>query len=490
LVERANVELDSVGPDLAKLSIGDPRQPIVLRSNALGISEQQLYHLSERRTPAVTDVGENGKGRREYEVVRERHREPQMDSLVRLHRAFGRINAAMIRAGSQSELFESIALLAAETRLFSALSVSLQAGNTGCANKAMCYCRQGTPACFSAELSRHIAEIAKLGDHGRDAMVFNDLRREATDHPWLQEVSAAGHAAMASLPIKNCGKTLGRLFVLSSEPYFFNHECMARLKQLAADMAYLLTRLDDRPAACTNQDEAGAARMLVRRLIDHLQVVREDERQLIARELHDELGQSLSALKLDILGLERSMGIDEAKCAARLVHMKTLIADAFEETHRIVAAKRPLILEERGLAPAIEWLAGEFSKQTGISCEATIDPTVSKCAEALATAAFRSVQECLTNISRHAAGKKVKITVLHTGHALNLCIVDDGLGLSADAEQRGRCGLLGLRQRAKSLGGHLVIESRPNRGTTIKISLPVVPPAGTTAGTTSTSMEL
>jgi signal transduction histidine kinase len=434
-------------------------------------------------------VGATVKGRRVYEADSQRHHEPQMNSLVRLHRVFGRINAAMIRAASPTELFESIAHVAAESRLFSALSVSLQAENTGSANKTMCYCGQGTPACSSAELSRHIAEIGQSGEHGRNVVVFNDLRREAADHPWLQELSTAGHAAMASLPITSGDRTLGRLLVLSREPYFLNHECMALLKQLAADMAYLLKRRHDLGPACTDQDEAGASRMLVRGLVDQLQVVREDERQLIARELHDELGQSLSALKLDILGLEHSMGTDEAKCAARLAHMKTLISDALAETHRIVAAKRPLILEERGLAQAIEWLAGEFRKRTGVSCEATIDPTVSECAEAVSTAAFRSVQECLTNISRHAAAKTVLISVRHTGRALSICVVDDGLGLAADTEARGRCGLLGLRQRAKALGGQLDIASSPNRGTTIKIILPVVPPAQTTAGATSMEMQ-
>ncbi len=455
----------------------------------MGVSEQQLIHLSERQAPALTLVGTTSKGRRVYEADSQRHHEPQMASLVRLHRVFGRINAAMIRAGSHAELFESIARLAAESRLFSAMSVSLQAGNTGCANKAMCYCGQVGPGCFSAEVSRHIAEIVEAGGHGLDVVVFNDLRRETADHPWLQEVLAAGHAAMASLPVASGDKSLGRLLVLSREPYFLNHECMALLKQLAADMAYLLTRPDGRTTACADQDQAGAARMLVRGLVDQLQVVREDERRLIARELHDGLGQSLSALKLDILALERSIGTDTAKCAVRLGHMKTLIADTLDESHRIVAAKRPLILEERPLAEAIEWLADEFSERTGISCEATVDPTVDECAEAVATTVFRSVQECLTNITRHAAAKKVLITVRHTGRALGLCIVDDGLGLAADSEERGRCGLLGLRQRAKALGGQLDIESRPNQGTTIKMILPVVPPAQTTAGVTSIDVQ-
>jgi signal transduction histidine kinase len=427
--------------------------------------------------------------------------EPYLNRTVRLHHAIGRINAVMIRASNRAALFDSISLVAGESGLFSAMSVSMDGRAADGSKHGMCYCGNDTPGCFTAEFSCRLEEAARAGESGRDAVVFNDLHRDCAGLPWLEEVSAAGHGALASLPISARDQAIGRLLVLSRERNFFDHECMALLRQLAADVSFLVCRFDGVAPASADADGTAGAQDDLRALLEHLQTAREDERRLISRELHDELGQTLSALKMDVIGLEHGLEPGDEKCAARLAHMKTLIADALSETHRIVGAKRPRILEERGLASAIEWLGGEFSARTGIPCHASIELPQDQYSEIVATTAFRCVQESLTNITRHAAASKVVLTVRQVGSALKLCIVDDGLGLSRDFEGRGRFGLLGLRQRAQALGGHMDIESRPRQGTTIKISLPAIPaaPAATArpltrwsnaAAANSTSMEL
>jgi signal transduction histidine kinase len=401
--------------------------------------------------------------------------EPHLNRTVRLHHVIGRINTAMIRAGSRAALFESISRIAGESGLFSAMSVTLDATDPDSRDKGMCCCGSGTPGCFSAEFACRIGDMLDADRGSRGIVVFNDLAAESADRPWLQEAVAAGHGALASLPIK-CGEAaIGRLQVCSRECHAFDDDFLETLHQLSEDIAFLLCRFDGAGAVVPSSEEGNGARRELQALLDHLQTTREDERQLISRELHDELGQSLSGLKLDIIALERSLGPADAKCAARLAHMKALIADALDETHRIVGARRPRVLEERGLACALEWLGSEFGERTGVRCHTTIDLPDSEYAEAVATTAFRCVQESLTNITRHAAASKVVITARQVGAAIKLCIVDDGLGLSGDFAERGRFGLLGLRQRAQALGGQMDVESGPRRGTTIKISLPALP---------------
>jgi signal transduction histidine kinase len=431
------------------------------------------------RDVSATNIGKTSEEQGAYDMSEQRRPEPYVNRTVRLHHVIGRINAMMIRASSRTALFESISLVAGESGVFSAMSVSLHAHETEGASHGMCYCGKDTPGCFTTDFSCRLAETSQAGKHGRDAVVFNDLSSDSADHPWLQEVSAAGHGALASLPISTHERAIGRLVVLSREQNFFDHECLALLRQLAADIAFLVCRFDGAAAVSPDTNSTASAQHELRALLEHLQTAREDERRLISRELHDELGQTLSALKMDVLGIEHSLEPSDAKCAARLAHMKSLITDALAETHRIVGAKRPRILEERGLAAALEWLSGEFSERTGIPCCATIELPEGQYTEIVATTAFRCIQESLTNVTRHAAASKVVITVRQVGSALKLCIVDDGLGLTGDSEGRGRFGLLGLRQRAQALGGQMDIESRPKQGTTIKISLPAMPTAST-----------
>jgi signal transduction histidine kinase len=395
---------------------------------------------------------------------------------VRLYHVIARINGAMIRAENAAALLDSVSRIAGQSGLFSAMSIALHAGKEQPAQRGACHCDGVTPGCFSAEFSRRLDGVA-AAKGVQASVVFNNLAADSARHTWLAEVLAAGHSALASLPLQGGDGIVGTLLVLSREADFFDPQCLALLQQLAEDVAYLLCRLGGGAMPPPRDEPIHGARRELHELIEHLQTAREEERQLISRELHDELGQTLSALKVDVASLEKRLAAGDAEVAIRLARMKTLIAGALDETHRIVGARRPRVLEEQGLECALAWLGHEFTERTGVPCESHIDLPDQPYAEAVATTAFRCVQESLTNISRHAAASRVVITVRQAAGALKLCIVDDGRGIDADFAAHGRFGLLGLQQRAHALGGEMQIESRPRRGTTIRISLPAVPAA-------------
>jgi PAS domain S-box-containing protein len=211
------------------------------------------------------------------------------------------------------------------------------------------------------------------------------------------------------------------------------------------------------------------------RLSGALQSVREQERARISRELHDDLGQQLTALKLDLSWLLRRLKEGREPAPENLDSMRDLLDGAIVAVRRLSAELRPLILDDRDLAEAIAWQAGEVARRSGIEIRLELQAAAPD--DAVATALFRIVQESLTNVVRHAAATQVEIG-LRTAHgALHLCIQDNGRGIDAAAHGSG-IGLLSMRERATALGGNFAISRRPGSGTRIDVSIPYQPLAG------------
>ncbi|HKN11504.1 MAG TPA: PAS domain-containing sensor histidine kinase, partial [Pseudomonadota bacterium] len=206
---------------------------------------------------------------------------------------------------------------------------------------------------------------------------------------------------------------------------------------------------------------------------------REQEKSRIARELHDELAQSLTALQMDVAWLkERGAGIHPA-ATARLFKMEGLLEQTVASTRRIASDLRPLMLDDLGLVPAVEWLAETFTQRSGVPCELAVNRHELELPDAHATAVFRIVQESLANVAKHAAASRVEVTIEHTGSELALRIRDDGSGFSSKNPRKPNSyGLVGLRERASLLGGQASIISAPGQGTQIEVRLPVAPPTG------------
>ncbi|MDX5364750.1 MAG: histidine kinase [Pseudazoarcus pumilus] len=200
----------------------------------------------------------------------------------------------------------------------------------------------------------------------------------------------------------------------------------------------------------------------------------EEERAHIAREIHDELGQYLTTLRMDAAMLELGLAEVQPRAAQRLASMKALIDDAIGSVRRVACTLRPTALD-LGLESGIEWLVVDFRERTHLTCSLEIsDAVLPATDDARATLVFRILQEALTNIARHAEARSVAVRLGHTEGRLQLTVHDDGRGFRQDTVRDPKSfGLLGMHERAIAFGGSLRIDSAPGHGTTVQLDVPL-----------------
>jgi signal transduction histidine kinase len=222
----------------------------------------------------------------------------------------------------------------------------------------------------------------------------------------------------------------------------------------------------------------GQARL--RALASRLQVAHETEAARIARELHDEIGQMLTSLKIDLLRLQSHCPASEPNmpCATALQEaigtMNQQIDTAVDFVRRISADLRPGVLDKLGLTAALEWLARKIEARTDLVIEVEADNVDAACDEFLSVTLFRITQEALTNVVRHARADMVRISLVTTEQEAVLTICDDGQGIAMDAaEGSGSLGIIGMRERAMLVNGRLSINGAPGQGTTVTVTVPL-----------------
>ena len=205
---------------------------------------------------------------------------------------------------------------------------------------------------------------------------------------------------------------------------------------------------------------------------------REEEKAHLARELHDELGQLLTALKMDLGWLRERL--PDAELAQRAAEMGALLDRTVSATRRIMADLRPMMLDDLGLADAAAWLVDDFAKRSGIACRIELAEDLEEVSKAVATAVYRAIQESLTNIARHAGAKNAWVNVGMDEGALQVEVEDDGRGIApADLAKARSLGLRGMRERISFLGGSLEIGRAPRGGTRVLVRVPKLPMKGT-----------
>jgi PAS domain S-box-containing protein len=215
------------------------------------------------------------------------------------------------------------------------------------------------------------------------------------------------------------------------------------------------------------------SRERLRELTFHLQTVREEERTHIAREIHDELGQALTALKMDLHWLDNRLAGKEKLLSDKAKSMSDLVEATVQSVKRISSELRPSLLDDFGLSAAMEWQTEDFENRTGIQCEMVSDPEDIVLDKNCSIAVFRIFQETLTNIVRHSKARKVRINLKKTANMVVLEVHDDGIGITEDRMRDPKSfGLVGMRERAYVLGGHFSVSGNPGNGTTVKVSIP------------------
>jgi PAS domain S-box-containing protein len=200
--------------------------------------------------------------------------------------------------------------------------------------------------------------------------------------------------------------------------------------------------------------------------------VREAERTRIARELHDELAQWLTALRMDVSWLSSRLQTGQEQLAQRANRMKQLVDTTVAAVRRIAADLRPVMLDDLGLIPSIEHLVLDFSDRSNIAVTLDLRAGEVDFHDPLATAVYRMVQEALTNVARHADATEIRVSIKLDGDSLRVHVSDNGKGLPRQSGERKSYGILGIRERAQTLGGRADIYSPPEGGTTVEIVLP------------------
>jgi PAS domain S-box-containing protein len=216
----------------------------------------------------------------------------------------------------------------------------------------------------------------------------------------------------------------------------------------------------------------------LRSLAGHLESAREAERTRIAREIHDELGQLLTGFKIDLAWLDKRLAAQPETPRAAMLDkvraMTALLGDMVQCVRRISAELRPGVLDDLGLAAAVEWQTKDFQKRTSIKAHVQAELTERPVPREVATALFRVLQESLTNVARHAEARSVRVKLLEADGQIVLQVSDDGRGISeSELGKTGAFGLMGMRERILPLRGQCEIRGTPGRGTTVRITVPL-----------------
>jgi len=319
---------------------------------------------------------------------------------------------------------------------------------------------------------------------------FTDPRHERT----FSDMQAHGHYIV---PLKSGKELVGVLFMYTDvHPAWYRHsqEVLLSIGGLVAG-AILRTQVEQELAAYHNHlervikerarqvmmgqieleaeiEEHKKTQEQLRRLSHSIQEVREEEKARISREVHDELGQSLTALKMDLLHLGKKF--TDGETAATVRSMVALVDTTIASVQRIAMELRPPILDAFGLAEAIAWQAGEYQKRFGLAIDTRGLTDVAVVIPALKTALFRIFQESVTNVVRHAGASEVRLTLGMQDGRVRMTIEDDGCGIAAEKVSDSQSlGLIGMRERLNPFKGEISIASAPGQGTSVTVTVPL-----------------
>lgn len=238
----------------------------------------------------------------------------------------------------------------------------------------------------------------------------------------------------------------------------------------------IVTTCEDISEQKASEAELRQSRERLRNLTSRLLAAREEERTRISRQVHDELGQTLTALKLDIAWLASKIADREPALGRQASSVSALIDQTIAAVQDISADLRPVVLDEFGVAAAIEWQLGHYAERTGLQCHFEADRGLTVGDRELATTLFRVFQELLTNVVRHARARRVEASLGRRDGWIELRVADDGVGISEEAIRDARSlGLIGIRERVQRLDGELTLQGAPNAGTVALVRFPETP---------------
>jgi PAS domain S-box-containing protein len=313
-----------------------------------------------------------------------------------------------------------------------------------------------------------------------DRVVYsNDIETDPNLQPWREEVLKRGYRSCAAFPLKADGKPMGVFLMYADQPGFFDVDELRLLTTLAENISFAIDSRQSERQRALAEHALRESQQQLRALASRLESLREDERTRISREVHDDLGQKLTGLKMDLQWLEsRLKQIRDKRLRTgfedRIVSASKIADETMAAVQRIAAELRPAMLDSLGLIPVLRSEASQFESRTGVRVKLNLPADGLKVNRAISTAAYRIFQEILTNVARHAQATEVQVTLQLLEGRLHLVVADNGKGLSPDELRNPKSlGLLGMKERAAMLKGDVQVEGAPGRGTTVRLEIPI-----------------
>jgi len=300
---------------------------------------------------------------------------------------------------------------------------------------------------------------------GQSALVGN-AQRDARFYPGIDALTGLTTRSLLAVPLTFNGTVTGVLETINKVGGDLTGHDLEMLTAIASSAAIAIEN-------ARLFEEVRSTRELLRGLASHQQVAREEERARMAREIHDEFGQALTALKMDSVWLAKRLPKGQPVLRQKVDSMLELIDGTIQMVRRIATELRPGLLDDLGLAAAIEWQAQDFAERTGIESELRLSDANIVLDRDLTTAVFRIFQETLTNIIRHAEATQIRVELDDRLNELVLIVQDNGKGITkGQISDHTSLGLIGMRERARFWGGDVEFRGTPGQGTTVTVRIP------------------
>jgi signal transduction histidine kinase len=314
--------------------------------------------------------------------------------------------------------------------------------------------------------------VAVSGELMKSESCFSDSRHERT----FEGMTAHGHYIV---PLKTDDKLIGVMFLYTNiNPvwYKLSQEVLLSIGGLIADAIQkklVEKELDDYRHRLESLVDSRTKELS--QLSHRIQNIREEEKSRISREVHDELGQSLTALKIDLFQLEKKLPQGSADLQERTQIIVGLVDDTIKSVQKIAMELRPPVLDAFGLSEAIAWQAGEYEKRFGLKFDLNCLLDDIDLEKDLMTVLFRIFQESVTNVVRHAEASLVEVRITHNNDQLIMKIVDNGKGIQEkEIKDPSSLGLIGMRERLRHWNGQVQFSGKPEKGTVVEITIPLL----------------
>ncbi len=404
--------------------------------------------------------------------------ESKIIRLYRLYSILSRVNEAIVRIKRPKKLFEYICRIAVEDGGFKMAWVGLLNFKT----------LKVKPVAYWGSEEGYLKKIkisAKDNPEGRgptgtavrenEYCIINNHKNDPRMEPWRNKAIERGYYSSGAFPLRIGKKVIGAITFHSPDPDFFNDDEIKLLDMLANDVSFAIESYNKERQRRKIEKELRLSQEQLRKLSLYLQTIREEERTYIAHKLHDELGQYLSVLKMDVFDFKNSLkNIEDSNTIERLNKMVETIDILIRNIRKTSTELRPVVLDHLGIKAALEWFSRQFEEQTKIKCNLTLPKNNISLDSQYSIIIFRICQEALSNVYKHAKANNVKINLHIDKNFLYLKIYDNGVGIKKkDLLNPNSFGLLGIYEQIKSLNGEFNIKGTKNKGTSLTVKLPL-----------------